>query len=494
MRKKNLYGAAALLVIGIIFGAVLVSGFGWVRPSLAEFKLGAQEAPVTDIDINAFSKAFVEVADKVTPSIVQINVVAERKNQQDDFFFFFPFRDNVPREQMGAGSGVIVSEDGYIITNNHVVENASSVKVHFYDKRVLEATVIGTDPLTDLAVIKVEANDLPAAYMGNSDDLKVGQWVMAIGNPLSLSSTVTAGIISAKGRSINILRDRGPAAIEDFIQTDAAINPGNSGGALVDLSGAVIGINTAIATQGSGSYIGYGFAIPINIAKTVSKELITSGKVNRGYIGVQITPVDPTTAKAVGLEKAKGVLVQNIVENGAAKDAGIKEGDIILKIDGREVNQANELQSYIASKTAGTKVNLTLWRDGETFDKSVTLKANEQDNAQPVKELRSNKSGKGKGNSLTYDGIGFTVRDMSSEEKESYKVNDGVFITEVKSLSEAYDQGLFQGLVITQADRKNVRSVDDFDEIIKNNKGKAVLLKVIDREGTARFVGIDIPS
>lgn len=494
MKKKNLYGAAVLLVVGIIFGAVLVSGFGWVRPSLADFRLGAEQAPVTDVDINAFSKAFIEVADKVTPSIVQINVVAEKQNKQDDFFFFFPFRDNVPREQMGSGSGVIVSEDGYIITNNHVVENASSVKVHFFDRRVLEATVIGTDPLTDLAVIKVDANDLPAAYLGNSDDIKVGQWVMAIGNPLSLSSTVTAGIISAKGRSINILRDRGPAAIEDFIQTDAAINPGNSGGALVDLSGAVIGINTAIATQGSGSYIGYGFAIPINIAKTVSKELITSGKVNRGYIGVNITAVDPTTAKAVGLDKANGVLVQNVLDKGAAKEAGIKEGDIILKIDGREVDQPNELQSYIASKTAGTRVSLTIWRDGETFEKSVTLKAREEDNSEPVAERKTNQMGKGKGNSLTYDGIGLTVRDLSSEEKTSYKIEGGIIITEVKSLSEAYDQGLFQGLVITSVDRKPVESVDQFDDIITDKKGKAVLLKVVDKQGTTRFVGLDIPG
>ncbi|MDO8549485.1 MAG: trypsin-like peptidase domain-containing protein, partial [Ignavibacteria bacterium] len=347
--KKGLYGAFALILIGILFGAVLLSGFGLVRPNLADIQLGASEPPVNlDADATAFSKAFIEVAEKVTPAIVQISVVSERESPQDDFFFF-PFKD-MPQEQRGSGSGIIISEDGYIITNNHVVENASRVEVGLYDKRNFSAKVIGTDPLTDLAVIKIEADNLPTAYLGDSDQLKVGQWVMAIGNPLSLASTVTAGIVSAIGRGqLNLIRDS--YGVENFIQTDAVINPGNSGGAMVDLSGAVVGVNSAIATRGTGTYIGYGFAIPINLAKAVAKDLIAHGTVSRGYIGVLIEEVDDAMAKSLGMDKPRGIIVQDLVKGGAAENADIKVGDVILKIDGKDVNQANQLQSYVATKS-----------------------------------------------------------------------------------------------------------------------------------------------
>ncbi|HEY4756882.1 MAG TPA: trypsin-like peptidase domain-containing protein, partial [Ignavibacteriaceae bacterium] len=245
MNYKGILGAAVLIFVGIIFGAILVSGFGVVRPSLADINLGAANPPVNlDADATSFSKAFIEVAEKVTPTIVQVTVVSERGNPHDDFFFF-PFKD-MPKEQRGSGSGIIISDDGYIATNNHVVENATKVTVGMSDKRTFDAKVVGTDPLTDLAVIKIDGKNLPTAYLGNSDDLKVGQWVMAIGNPLALSSTVTAGIVSAIGRGqLGLIKDS--YGVENFIQTDAAINPGNSGGALVDLSGAVVGVNSAIA-------------------------------------------------------------------------------------------------------------------------------------------------------------------------------------------------------------------------------------------------------
>ncbi|MGE5457862.1 MAG: Do family serine endopeptidase [Methanococcaceae archaeon] len=500
MKNKNLFGAIALIVVGVVFGAVLVSGFGWVRPSLADVTIGAKNPPITDIDVKGFSKAFVEVADKVTPSIVQINVKSElKKNPHDDLNFFFPFKDfDMPKEELGSGSGVIISEDGYILTNNHVVENASTVQVKLFDKRTLDATVVGTDPQTDLAVIKIDAGNLQAAYLGNSDDIKVGQWVMAIGNPMSLASTVTAGIISAKDRNINILnRDNSGTGIEDFIQTDAVINPGNSGGALVDLSGSVIGINSAIATGGSGTYIGYGFAIPINLAKTVSKELIATGKVNRGYIGVQIQAVDPSTARAVGLDKTRGVIVQSIVENGAAAKADIKETDIILKVDGKEVNEPNQLQSLIAQKTAGTTVNLTIWRDGKEMNRSVVLKSrnNEDVKAEKVSEdANPGKKGKTSATTLSFDKLGMTVKELSSDEQKAFKDNSGVLITDVQSLGRAYDQGLRKGFLITQVDKKKIDSIDDFDSMIKSNKGKAVLLKLVDGQGTARFVGLEIPQ
>ncbi len=375
MKAKGIIGAASLLVIGVLFGAVLVSGFGLVRPSLADVNLGAEEPPVNlDADASSFSQSFIEVAETVTPTIVQITVVSERQNPHNDFFFF-PFKD-MPQEQRGSGSGIIISEDGYIITNNHVVENASKVSVGLYDKRRFDATVIGTDPLTDLAVIKIDAEKLPVAYLGDSDNLKVGQWVMAIGNPLSLSSTVTAGIVSAIGRGqLGLIRDS--YGVENFIQTDAAINPGNSGGALVDLSGSVIGVNSAIAAGGGGTYIGYGFAIPINLAKAVAKDLIAHGKVSRGYIGVNIGEVDNAIAKSLGMDKPRGIIIQGIVEGGAASESDLKAGDVILKIDGREVNRPNELQSFVAAKTAGTIVTLTLFRDGEEIDRESNFKRKE---------------------------------------------------------------------------------------------------------------------
>jgi serine protease Do len=499
MKNKKLFGTIALIVIGIVFGAVLVSGFGWVRPSLADVEIGAKTPPVTNVDANAFNKAFMEVAKKVTPSIVRIDVTSKiSDNVHNDFFFFpFPFKDNIPKEQLGSGSGVIITSDGYILTNNHVVDNADKLQVQLYDKRILNAKVVGKDPLTDLAVIKIDASDLPVAYLGNSDDAEVGEWVMAIGNPLSLNSTVTAGIISAKGRNIDLLRAKeGASAIEDYIQTDAAINPGNSGGALVDLTGAVIGINSAIAAGGTGNYIGYGFAIPINIAKTVAKEIIATGKVNRGYIGVNITAVDPATAKAVGLDKSTGVMVQGLLDNGAAEKAGIKEGDIILKIDGREIDRANQLQSYVASKTAGTTVNLTLWRDGHEIEKSVTLKArNESSESEPISEKRNkNNSGNSSTNSMTFDNVGLTVQNMSTDELEQYKVDNGVMITDVKTLSNAYDQNLAPNFVITEVNGKKIDSVEDLNKIINDKKGKAILLKVVDNSGHSRLVGLEIPG
>ncbi|MCW9095553.1 MAG: trypsin-like peptidase domain-containing protein [Ignavibacteriaceae bacterium] len=308
MKIKGIIGAISLLFIGVLFGAILVSGFGIVRPSLADINLGATEPPVKlDADASSFSQAFIEVAAKVTPAIVQITVVSERDNPHQDWFFF-PFKD-LPKEQKGSGSGIIISQDGYILTNNHVVEKATKVSVGLSDKREFDAKVVGTDPLTDLAVIKIDAKNLPVAYLGNSDDLKVGQWVMAIGNPLSLTSTVTAGIVSAINRGqLGLIRDS--YGVENFIQTDAAINPGNSGGALVDLSGAVIGVNSAIASSGGGTYIGYGFAIPINLAKSVSQDLIAHGKVSRGYIGINIGEVDDAIAKSIGLDKPRGIIIQ----------------------------------------------------------------------------------------------------------------------------------------------------------------------------------------
>ncbi|KUO62334.1 trypsin [bacterium BRH_c32] len=498
MKNKGYFGAVSLVVIGIVFGAIMVSGFGWVKPSFADIKIGAERPPVEKIDeaAAAFNNAFVNVAEKVTPSIVQITVVTKVKNDlPEGFHFFFPFRDDVPKEQQGGGSGIIISNDGYILTNNHVVEDAKQVTVTLHDKREIDATVVGTDPLTDLAVIKVDASNLNAAYLGDSDAIKVGQWVMAIGNPLSLSSTVTAGIVSAIGRNINIIKDR--YGVENFIQTDAAINPGNSGGALVDLNGSVIGVNSAIATNGmTSSYIGYGFAIPINMAKSVANDLIANGKVSRGYIGVSISSVDAQTAKALGLSVAKGVLIQEVVKGGSASKEDIKEGDVIFKIDSREVNEPNELQGYIASKRAGAQIKLTLFRDGKEIERYVTLKAKDDDES--VESVASKKKDDSKENDSkseeVFENLGMTVKNLSASDKTKYKVDSGILISDVKNFGKAFKQNIPQGTIITQVDRKEVSTVAEFKNLINKKKGDAVLLKIVDQSGTTRFVGLEIPQ
>ncbi|PID59286.1 MAG: trypsin [Ignavibacteriae bacterium] len=501
MKTRNIFGTISLIIIGIVFGAILVSSADLIKESKAkEIQVGSDKSPVENISLTDFNNAFTAVAEKVTPSIVSITVTSKiKQNFKRGFEFDLPFffRERMPDKRQGGGSGVIINKDGYILTNNHVVENAIEVTVTLFDKRELEAEVVGTDPRTDLAVIKVEAENLPAAYLGDSDNLKVGSWVMAIGNPLGyLTSTVTAGIVSAIGRNINIIQEQ--YGIEDFIQTDAAINPGNSGGALVDLNGAVIGINSAIATNGfSSSYIGYGFAIPINLAKAVAEDLIENGKVSRGYIGVSIGAIDAATAKAIGLDKPKGIMIQNIVPDGAASKKDIKAGDVILEIDGKELMKPNELQSYIARKRAGDEVELIIYRDGKQIKRSVELKGIETDSEEVVKENKTKakeKKDKDKVVEVKFDNLGLTVMNLSSEMAKAYKVESGIFIKDVKSFSKAAHQRLFSGLVILEVDKKTINSVSEFEDIVKDKAGDAILLKVQDKKGQTSFVGLEIPK
>ena len=492
--KRNYMGIIALLFIGTVFGAVLVSSFDYVKPTFAQVEIGSKTPPkiVENQSLTNFNNSFVETAEKLTPSIVQITVISKSKsNPHQGFEFFFP-KNEMPRERQGGGSGVIISDDGYILTNNHVVENATEVTVNLFDKRDFSAKVIGTDPLTDLAVIKIDAEDLPAAYLGDSDQLKVGQWVMAIGNPMALSSTVTAGIVSALGRSVNIIQDS--YGVEDFIQTDAAINPGNSGGALVDLKGAVIGINSAIATNGmTGTYIGYGFAIPINIAKVVAEDLISSGKVKRGYVGVRIQEVDAPLADAVGLDKPQGIIIQEVIEGGAAVSEDIEAGDIIIDVDGKEINKPNELQSYVASKRAGDKITLNIYRDGEFIKRTVELKLRAEDENNEMVARGEEKEKKQKGEA-SFDDLGLTVRDLKENEAKQFNIKHGALITSVKRFSKAENQRLIAGLVITEVDKNKIKSVSDLEDIIASKKGEAALFKVVDSKGTSRFVGLVIPE
>jgi serine protease Do len=321
--------------------------------------------------------------------------------------------------------------------------------------------------------------------------------VVAIGNPLGLQGTVTAGIISALGRNIRIINDQ--YGIENFIQTDAAINPGNSGGPLVNLQGEVIGINAAIATTNA-RYQGYGFAIPINLARVVAEDIIKFGKVRRGYIGVSIQGVDETSAAALGLPEAKGVIVQSLVDDGAAQASGVREGDVILTVDGKEVNAPNELQTYIARKHPGDGVTLKIWRDGKTMEKQVTLKARKDEKLAAKNTESDNDEERGSAEvdhdakTMHLEDLGMNVRPLTSSEKKEAKVDHGLIVTDVKRFSEAANRGIAEGSVITEADKKELYASKDLKSVIDKHKpGDAILLRVKGQNGTA-FVAIQIPK
>lgn len=504
MPKKSIIAAGFVVLLSIIFGAVLIANFSGVKVVHSDSQIEFNTTPPITInpEVKSLNDAFVEISKTVTPTVVYIQVKSGPKDNQqqpegnDPFKFFFGPDGQMPDPgpEMGSGSGVIISRDGYIVTNNHVVRGAGDhgIKVVLTDKREFDAKVIGLDENTDLAVIKIEANDLPVMSLGNSDNIQVGEWVLAIGNPLGLNYTVTAGIISALGRNIGI--NGGGYAIENFIQTDAAINPGNSGGALVNVQGQLVGINSAIKTN-TGYYQGYGFAIPVNIVKNVTEELIKSGKVVRGYIGVQIQTVDETMAKGLGLDKAKGVLVQSVQKGGGGDEAGLQAGDVILSVDGREVNASNELQVIINSKRPGDVAKLTIFRDGKTMEKDVTLKPRQEDSNQTTMNNMQKKDETGnKGvSSTTIKTLGISVQDAPSSLKEKLNISGGVLVTSVDRFSDSFLRGVQEGVVIIEANKKKVNDSADLESAISDKKsGDSVLLKVMDKSGTERIIAVKL--
>ncbi len=507
IKRKIAYGIGALGVIGIVFALTMGLSFGKFNSSSGEVKLGAPNPPISRISPVAeqLSDAFVSVSNAVTPAVVQIQVTSTPKavnvpndqNQPNDMFKFFfgpdfPFHNfNMPNEkpspEHALGSGVIVSPDGYIITNNHVVQEADhdGIKVTLLDKRTFDAKLIGRDPTTDVAVIKISGDNLPVVSLGNSDSVHVGEWVVAIGDPMGLDYTVTQGIISALGRNINIIRNQ--YGIEDFIQTDAVINPGNSGGPLVDLHGQMVGINTAIATN-TGTYEGYGFAIPINIAEKVAKDLIDHGKVIRPYIGVAIGNVDQTMSKALGMKGATGVIVQSVESNSPAENAGVEPGNVILKFDGQNIEQPNQLQALVASRQPGDKADLEILRDGKMLEKTVTLKERSGD------ELASNNSDESS-TTTTLQSLGLSVQNADKATLDKYDENHGVVITSVVSGSEADQRGLQTGDLITSVDNKPVKSAGDLEESVNSHKpGDALLFRVTNSNKTKAYLALEIPE
>ena len=414
-----------------------------------------------------------------TPSVVHIKStfkaekVSSRGNHDpfQDFFgndFYKYFHGPNPYQsqpQVATGSGVIVSKDGFIVTNNHVVENADEIEVMMNNNKSYKAKLIGRDKDTDLALVKVEGSDLPSISFANSDSVLIGEWVMAVGNPFNLESTVTAGIVSAKGRNINILGEGQKAnntAIESFIQTDAAVNPGNSGGALVNVDGQLVGINTAIASP-TGSYAGYSFAVPSNIVKKVIFDLQKFGVSQRGFLGVSIRTMDDKTANEMGFDKPIGVYVDGVNKGSAAEVAGLKNKDVITKINGISVNSSPELQEQVAKHSPGDKLNVEYIRDGKTSSASVQLK----NKYNTVAQVDNSKDILG--------ALGVKVENLSANEMRSLGLEGGVKVTELQSgkLSEFTD--IRKGFIITQIDDEAVSNVEDFVNMLKNKNGKVLV-------------------
>lgn len=381
--------------------------------------------------------------------------------------------------RVGTGSGVIINDQGYIITNNHVIDNADEVEVTLYNNESYKATVIGTDPTTDLALLQIDADNLSTMSLVNSDDVEVGEWVLAVGNPLGLNSTVTAGIVSAKARSININQDK--FAVESFIQTDAAINPGNSGGALVNLEGNLVGINTAIASR-TGAYTGYGFAVPSNIVTKVVEDLLKYGKVQRGMLGVTIRTMDSNLAKEKDVDFTKGVWIEQVGENSAADKAGIKSGDIILEVNGNETTTSPRLQEIIASKRPGDEVNLLVSRDGKEKEFTVVLE-NVNGSTKIVKKEKKE----------ILNLLGADFENLDKELAEKLELDGGVQVNKLYPGKIRKETQMREGFIITHIDGKRVKDVEDVAKILENKKG-GVMLEGVYEDGSKHYYAFGLDS
>ncbi len=472
----------------VISGAIAFSS----SPNVAASQLLASTVQFTNaptVDGALSGQPFVPIAKRAKASVVNVSSVKKTKQEGQSFqnpFFDDPFfrrffgeeferRMPAPREfqQQGLGSGVIVTSDGYIVTNNHVIEGADELSVSLPDKRTFKAKVIGTDPKTDVAVVKIDASNLPTLPWGDASQLEVGEMVLAVGNPFGLSQTVTMGIISAIGRA-NV----GIVDYEDFIQTDAAINPGNSGGALVNLKGELIGINTAIFSQ-SGGYMGIGFAIPSTMAKSVMQSLIKHGKVIRGWLGVSIQDVTPDLAKEFGAAENTGALVGDVMDDSPASKAKLERGDIITAYNGVPVRGSNHLRGLVAETPPGTTVRLSVLRDKKPLDLSITI-------GELPKELaKASRDGSGKGEHAL---AGVTVENVRQSGRS--KTSPGVVVTDIEPESPAERAGLQKGDVIREINRKPVKDVKDFERLTSQLSSRLSVLILVNRGNSTIFISI----
>jgi serine protease Do len=433
------------------------TSFGQFQPAINQVALARDFAPGDGLD-------FVFASERSTSSVVFIQTLSEYEFRTGGWLdWFFEPRGS---QQSSSGSGVIFSEDGYIVTNNHVIDGADVIKV-IHGKQTYTAELIGRDPSSDLAVIKVNQTNLPAIELGNSSDVKVGEWVLAVGNPFNLTSTVTAGIVSAKGRNINILRDKFP--IESFIQTDAAINPGNSGGALVNLEGKLIGINTAILSR-TGSYTGYGFAIPANIVKKVFTDIKNFGEVQKTFTGADFIDVDSEVAEKSQLKDLNGVMVIGVTKGGASDKADIRKGDVIKGIDGIVVDSKATLEEYLANKYPGDKINLVVERENKSMEKTMTLTNREGTTGVIRREIHVSAK------------LDATFEAVSKVEKDLLGIESGVKVIDYKSLGFFAKLGIPEGFIITKINNINIYKPEELAEILEKVAGR-VIISGVDRAG-----------
>ena len=436
---------------------------------------------------------FSMAAEQSVQTVVHVKTVFEAQNTNQfsfggdphdpfrDFFGGGGFPNQGPQLQQASGSGVIISPDGYIVTNNHVIDHAEKIEVTLNDKRTYEAKVVGHDPSYDLAVLKIDEKKLPYALYGNSDDMHIGQWVLAVGNPFNLTSTVTAGIISAKARNINIIDNNpqaGVNAVESFIQTDAAVNPGNSGGALVNIKGELIGINTAIASQ-TGSYAGYAFAVPSNLVKKVVSDLMSFGTVQRAYLGVTIRDIDSKLAKEKNISETEGVYVNSVNEGGSAELAGVKEGDIVTKVGSVVVNSVPELQEQVSQYRPGDKVTLTVKRGSKETVLAVILK--NKDNNTRVVEKESTE---------VTSALGATFETLSDEEKTKLGIENGLKVNKLEN-GKLKNAGIKEGFIITSIDHKQINTKEELKSVLENKKG-GILIEGVYTNGMRAYYAFGI--
>lgn len=507
-RKDLILTGVLLLMIGITTGTLI-----------ALYSINDDLAPLSDVRTTEITQSeepfisdevleradarflFRKIAEEVTPTVVYIEAIVpiegersgseeyELEGEEEDESFWNRI---MPRRARTVGSGVLITSDGYILTNNHVIEGAvdNGLRVVLSDKREYPARVVGVDPSTDLAVIKIRANDLPKVTVGDSETLDVGEWVLAIGNPFRLRSTVTAGIVSALSRDVQIINDQ--MRIESFIQTDAAINRGNSGGALVNTSGQLIGINTAIASQ-TGSYQGYGFAVPSNLAIKVATDLIEFGEVQRGLLGVTINGIDYNRAVEKGMESVRGVEILSTSTDGAAAESGIEPGDVVIRVNGTEVNEANQLQQQVAVLRPGEIVNLDILRDGEELSKQVKLRFMDRDE---IDEISANQEdlipleipeNENRGNEYQEFELGFRVRAVPESD------SSGVFrlyVDRVYKYTEAWNRGLRERQEIVAIGEQKVEDISIFEELMKQElttKG-SVIFEIRNKDNASGFI------
>ena len=485
--KKKLLWIPALLLAGFLLGGITYYLIGTIgKNAYRPF------APRVPAHIEETSRAFSDIVKAVSPAVVNISSTKMVKRQQapyEDFFDYFspaPDEKNRKFKEQSLGSGVIVSTDGYIVTNNHVVEQSSDIRVTLYDRRSFRAKVIGTDAKTDIAIIQIDAKDLPLIPWGDAEKLQVGEFVLAIGNPFLLSNTVTMGIVSAVGRA-----DVGIADYEDFIQTDAAINPGNSGGPLVNIRGELVGINTAIFSK-TGGYQGIGFAVPSNMVKAVMEQLVNSGKVTRGWIGISIQELTQELAQQFGLKyyegELAGVLVSDVTRDGPAQKAGIMRGDIILEYNGKKVQDVGQLRNVVAQSKVGSQTTVKILRR----DKEMTVTAT-------VVELPADgadaKTGPLQGRESYENALaGMRVMDLSSAVAKQLGVETeakGVVIVSIESGAPSEEANLRRGDVINEINRQRITNLNDFNKIVARIKPGDNVLLFVNRGGRKFYAAVE---